>query len=263
MTLRRRLCWYSLVADALLALGSYQLAVVVFTSFHHCELRFFTERFEWGLPLAVVAILVTFVWLGLYKLEAYVSRPLHLFTLLKGSLIALVITAFFAFTFKSPVVSESRLTVFTAFAVFFVASAVVRIALLDRLYVADVRARRGGSMVIGASADSSVIASRCRDLRGYAPVLAIEPLDRRRNGYDAEPALLARPGRRRAGAAPGVPGRRLRGPQGDLRPHRRGSLPGRRGVRHRPAGEPARHHAAADAPLRDARDARASRPGRR
>ena len=190
MTLRRRLCWYSLVTDALLALGSYQLAVVVFTSFHHLELRFFTESFEWGMPLAVVAILATFVWLGLYKLEAYVSRPLHLFTLLKGTLIALVITAFFAFAFKSPVVSESRLTVFTAFAVFYAASAVVRIAPLDRLYVADVRDRRGGSIVIGASADSSVIASRCRDLRGYAPVLAIEPLDKRRNGFDAEPALL-------------------------------------------------------------------------
>jgi len=190
MTLRRRLCWYSLVTDALLALGSYQLAVVVFTSFHHLELRFFTDSFDWGLPLATAAILITFVWLGLYKLEAYVSRPLHLFTLLKGTLIALVITAFFAFAFKSPVMSESRLTVFTAFTVFFAASAVVRIAVIDKLYVADVRARRGGSLVIGASADSSVIASRCRDLRGYAPVLAIEPLDKRRNGYDAEPALL-------------------------------------------------------------------------
>jgi exopolysaccharide biosynthesis polyprenyl glycosylphosphotransferase len=190
MTLRRRLCWYSLVTDGLLALGSYQLAVVVFTSFHHLELRFFTDRFEWGLPLAVVAILITFVWLGLYKLEAFASRPLHLFTLLKATLIALVMTAFFVFAFKSPAVGESRLTVFTAFAVFFAASAVVRIALLDRLYVADVRGRRGGSIIIGASADSSVIASRCRDLRGYSPVLAIEPLDKRRNGYDAEPALL-------------------------------------------------------------------------
>ncbi len=190
MTLRRRLRWYTLTVDVLLALGSYQLAVVVFTSFHHFELRFFTEGFEWGLPLGTVAIVATFVWLGLYKLEVYVSRPLHLFTLLKGTLIALVITAFFAFVFKSPVISESRLTVFTAFAVFFVAAAVLRIALLDRLYVADVRERRGGSIVIGASADSSVIASRCRDLRGYAPVRAIEPLDKRRNGYDAEPALL-------------------------------------------------------------------------
>ena len=190
MTLRRRVRWYSVAADALLALGSYQLAVVVFSTLHHYELRFFTEGFEWGQPLAAVVTLATFTRLGLYKLEAYVSRPLHLFILFKGTFIALVITAFFAFTFKAPVVSESRLTVFTAFAVFFVMAAVARIALLDRLYVADVRTRRGGSVVIGVSADSTVVASRCRDLRGYAPVVAIEPLDRRRNGYDAEPALL-------------------------------------------------------------------------
>ena len=99
----------------------------------------------------------------------------------------------------------------------------MRIALLDRLYVADVRARRGGSIVIGASADSSVIASRCRDLRGYAPVRAIEPLDRRRNGYDAEPALL----RALAAAEPAprqvfLDGASL-GHKADLRPHRRGS----------------------------------------
>jgi lipopolysaccharide/colanic/teichoic acid biosynthesis glycosyltransferase len=35
-----------------------------------------------------------------------------------------------------------------------------------------------------------VIVSRCKELRGYAPVVSLEPLDRRRNGYDAEPALL-------------------------------------------------------------------------
>ena len=244
--------------------ASYQLAVVVFTSFHHLELRFFTDRFDWGLPLAVVAILVTFVWLGLYKLEAFVSRPLHLFTLLKGTLVALVITAFFVFTFKSPVVERVA------------AHRVHRLRRLlrglgRRAHRAARQALRrptcaraaAASLVIGASADSSVIASRCRELRGFAPVRGDRAAGQAPQRLRRRAGAAARAGRRRAGAAPGVPGRRLRRPQGDLRPHRRGSRPRRRGVRHRPAGEPARHHAAAHAPLRDAGDARAPRPGRR
>jgi exopolysaccharide biosynthesis polyprenyl glycosylphosphotransferase len=190
MSLRSRLCYWSLATDVLLAVAAYELALVVFSLIHHYEVRLTTEPLDWGLPVGVIAIVLTFLWLGLYKLEAYVSRRLHLMTLAKGALIALVITAFFAFTFKAPLVTDSRLTVFTTFAVFFVLAAVARIGLLDRLYVDDARGRRGGTLVIGASADSSVIASRCRELRGYAPVTALEPLDKRRNGHDAEAALL-------------------------------------------------------------------------
>jgi len=189
MNLRSRLCFWSVVADVLLAVAAYELALVVFSLIHDYQVRLATESFDWGLPLGLVAIVVTFLWLGLYKLEAYASRPLHLMTLAKGTLVALVVTAFFAFTFKAPFVSDSRLTVFTTFAIFLVLAAVVRIGLLDRLYVADARSRRGGTLVVGASADSSVVASRCRELRGYAPVTALEPLDKRRNGHDAEPAL--------------------------------------------------------------------------
>ena len=192
---RTQLCWLALAADVGLAIASYEIALVVFGWFHHYQLTLATDTFDWCLPLALVAIVGVFTWLGLYKLEAYASRPLHLMTLAKGSLVALVITAFFAFSFKAPIVSDSRLTVFTTFAVFLVLAAAVRIGLLDGLYVADARRRRGGTMVIGASADSSVVVSRCRELRGFAPVTALEPLDKRRNGYDAEPALLAALGR--------------------------------------------------------------------
>jgi len=102
MSLRSRLCYWSLAADVLLAVAAYELALVVFSLIHHFEVRLATESFDWGLPVALTAIVLTFLWLGLYKLEAYVSRPLHLMTLAKGAVIALVITAFFAFTFKAP-----------------------------------------------------------------------------------------------------------------------------------------------------------------
>ena len=64
-------------------------------------------------------ILGAFLYIGLYKLEIWVSRPLHVVTLFKGVLAALIITSFFVFAFKAPLVNDSRLTIFTAFALFF------------------------------------------------------------------------------------------------------------------------------------------------
>ncbi len=261
MTLRRRLRWYSVAADALLALGSYQLAVVVFSSLHHYELRFFTEGFEWGLPLAAVVILVTFTGLGLYKLEAYVSRPLHLFTILKGTVIALVITAFFAFTFKAPVMNESRLTVFTAFARLLRrrgrrAHRVARQA-LRRRRARPSRRLRGDRRLGGQLGDRQSLPrpARVRACGGDRAVGQAPQRLRCRAGA----AKGAR--RRRAGAASSLPGRRVSRPQGHLRPHRCRTRARRGGLRHRPAGRPSGHHPPADAALRDARDARAPRSG--
>jgi len=189
-TVRRRLHVTSLVADVAVALVCYELAIIIFNWFHHYELRFMTDSFDWGLPFGVLALVGTYLWMGLYKLEAYVSRPLHLLAVARGTVVAMVITAFVAFAFKAPIVTESRLTLFTIFTIFFVVDAAVRLWLLDDLYKADVRARHGGTVVIGDGADTSHIVGRCRELRGFAPVKTLEPLDKRRNGYDAEPALL-------------------------------------------------------------------------
>ncbi len=171
-------------------LAAYELALVVFSWFHDSTFHFTTGRFDWGLPLSLAAIVVTFLVLGLYKLEAYVSRPLHLAVLAKGTVVALVITAFFEFTFKMPFVSESRLTVFSTFLAFFVLDAAVRLLFVELVYEHDIRVRRGGTLVLGDGVDSSYVVARCRELRGFAPVKAVEALDKRRNGYDAEPALL-------------------------------------------------------------------------
>jgi len=189
-TLRARVRWFSLTVDILLALAAYEIALVFFGVFHHYRVQFFSQSLNAGLPLCIAVILVTFLVLGLYKLEAYVSRPLHFLTVAKGSLIAMVVTAFFSFAFKSPVVNESRLIVATWFLLFFVFDALARVWLLEKLYSADVRGCRGDSIIIGDGSDGSVIASRCRELRGFAPVVTLRPRDKRRNGFDAEAALL-------------------------------------------------------------------------
>jgi len=40
----------------------------------------------WSLPVLVVILVGTYFAMGLYKLEAYVSRPLHLWTIFKATI---------------------------------------------------------------------------------------------------------------------------------------------------------------------------------
>jgi exopolysaccharide biosynthesis polyprenyl glycosylphosphotransferase len=188
-SIRSRLVGVSLAADVLVWLLSYELALVLFSWVHDSRLDLLPSSFDWSLIVGLLCVASTFLWLGLYKLEVYVSRPLHLITIAKGTLIAMVITAFFAFAAKAPLVNESRLVVFGEFFMYAVLIALVRTLFLDRLYRQDVLERHG-TLVIGENAALSHIAGRCQDLRGFAPVVTVEPADRRRNGYDADPALL-------------------------------------------------------------------------
>jgi exopolysaccharide biosynthesis polyprenyl glycosylphosphotransferase len=190
MRLIFRIRLWAFIADVALALASYELALVVFAWYHDHSLRWFAASFDWGLLLGLAVILGAFIYMGLYKLEIWVSRPLHVVTLFKGVVGALIVTAFFVFAFKAPFIDDSRLTIFTAFALFFLLSASVRIGLLDRLYRHDVREHRGCTLVIGESADSGILVSRLKELRGYSRVAVAEPLDKRRNGHEAEPALV-------------------------------------------------------------------------
>jgi len=180
----------SLVADLLIGLFSYEVALVVFSWLHGFDVKLFADVFYWGIPVGLAAVVITFLVLGLYKMEVYVSRTLHVITLCKAALVALLVVSSLAFAFKAALVTHSRLTILTAFGVFVIVDALVRVLALDHLYRSDVRDRKGGSVVIGASADSLVITSRCGELRGFAPVRVLEPLDKRRNGFDAEPELL-------------------------------------------------------------------------
>ena len=188
--IRGKLHLWGIVADIAIALASYEAALIVFSWFHDYSVNLTTHSFDWGLIVALAAIVGCFLYCGLYKLEAWVSRPLHVVILFKGTLIAVLITAFFAFAFKAPLISDSRLTVFTTFSLFFMLDAWVRVGLLDRLYRRDVRERPGATVVIGWSSDGGILVSRLKELRGFGQVRTLEPEDRRRNGFDAEPALL-------------------------------------------------------------------------
>jgi exopolysaccharide biosynthesis polyprenyl glycosylphosphotransferase len=188
--LRRRLLALSVLADLLALLLAYAIAFAVFSWSHDQTLRLAPGSFDWGLVAAGVVTLLVFRRLGLYRLEAYVSRPLHLMLLLKGVTVALVVTAFLVYAIHSPMVRDSRLMVFATFFVLLALAVVARLFVLDRLYRRDVRERQGATVVVGWFTDAGILVSRLKELRGFAQVRSLQPADRRRNGYDADPRLV-------------------------------------------------------------------------
>ena len=188
--LRSKLRLWALFCDVALAAGSYKLVLMVFASLHYARFQSGSTSFDWDLVVTLVALVGSFAYGGLYTAEAWASRPLHTMTLLKGTALALVIAAFIAFTFKAPLVSDSRFAVFSAFGLFFVLDACVRVGLIDRIYQRDLRERPGVTVVVGFDSAGSILASRLKELRGYGRILALQPLDRRRNSSGAEPSLL-------------------------------------------------------------------------
>ena len=188
--LRVRLLVRSLIADVVLCLLANQLALAVFAWYHDLgSFRYFYEL-DWGILLSAVVVVVAYVWLGLYKMEAYVSRPMHVMLVVRAVVVAVVVTAFLSFALKSPLIMDSRLIIFASFTIFFVLDVVVRLALLDKAYQDDVRRRPGETILIAWGSTGSHLAARCGELRGFARPSVLEPRERRRNGFSADPSLL-------------------------------------------------------------------------
>ena len=188
--LRERLQRWSVLVDVAAALASYEVAVMLFAWIHDGRLELTVGTFDWGLPVALAAGLASFTYCGLYKMEAWVSRPIHVMEIFRGTLIALVVTSFFTYTFTAPMMLDSRLTVFTAFAVFFALDSWLRVGLVDRIYRKDVHDRPGPTVVIGFDAERSILVSRLKELRGFGRILPLQPMDRRRNGFAAEAQMV-------------------------------------------------------------------------
>ncbi len=191
MSLRRRITLWSMACDVAAFVASFQVALVLHRLWRDYGGSVVAPATDWSVPVGLAVTLGVFGALGLYKVEVYVSRPLHAMTLLKGVLVALVVVAFAAFALKAQVVTESRFLVFNTFAGFFVVTGLLRLGLVDRLYRQDVRERPGATVVVGRSLESGVLVGRLKELRGYSRVVALEPADRRVNGHDAEPRMLA------------------------------------------------------------------------
>ena len=189
--LRNRLSLLSAIADVSAALVAYWIALVVWDVYRGQPITPWTASPDWSVPLVLFVTLSCFLAVGLYKLEVYVSRPLHAATLIKGTLVVLVLTAFLSFALKAPVVTESRLTLFVACLIFFTLSFTLRMFVLDRVYRADVARRGGVTLLIGAASECEELQLALRDLRGFSLMRSAVPLDPHRNGNPPEPQLVS------------------------------------------------------------------------
>lgn len=180
----------SLFVDAAMCVLAHLAALSVFSWYHDFGFLDAFTTFGWSLVLSTILVVVIYTGLGLYKMEAYVSRPLHVLLILRAVVLATIIAAFLSFVLKSSLLIDSRLVIFTSFTLFVLLDAALRICWLDRLYQADARRRPGSTLVIAWGSTGMHLAARCHELRGFAQVNRLEPPDRRRHAGIVEPALL-------------------------------------------------------------------------
>jgi exopolysaccharide biosynthesis polyprenyl glycosylphosphotransferase len=189
-SLRSLVVGVSLAGDIAVTVVSYLVALALWGVVRGSGIDF-TLQPDWSLPVLVVTLVATFMAVGAYKVEAFVSRPLHLWTILKGTTIALVITAFVAFAFHAQATSYSRGVLFGSFVLLFILLTVVRFAVIDARLVRGRLRALGDTLVIGQSTESGLLASRLRELRGYNKLRCLALTGPVGNGYGAEPAALA------------------------------------------------------------------------
>ena len=126
--------------------------------------------FDWALALPFVAVLVAFSSAGLYERDAYMSRPLHAWTIAQASFLAFVASAAAAFLIDAGWFAVPRLTFVLTFVIFPPFDLLVRLGALDRLYVSWVRRCRPVGYVVGDSPDARRISERLSMLRGFSRV---------------------------------------------------------------------------------------------
>ena len=168
---RSQLAWGTVAADIVAMVIAYLAAVAVRT-FVLSATGVPAPRFtlDWSVVVLVVAAVAAFYASGLYELEAYVSRPLHLWTLLKASLVALAVSALSVYVIRADAFDEPRLVLLMTFALFVLLVCIFRLGVLDSLCVAWVRHHRPMSVVFGDSDEALALAGRLSQLRGFDQV---------------------------------------------------------------------------------------------
>lgn len=127
---------------------------------------------SWWIVLFAVATGAAFYVAGLYDLEVYVSRPLHLWTLVRVSLVALAVSGPLFVILDTGARQHLELGL-AAFVSFLVLSGVFRFFVLDRRYTAMVRRNGRVSLVVGDSEPAQRLTQRLGQLRGFDKVESV------------------------------------------------------------------------------------------
>lgn len=188
---REQLRWGSVVADVVAVVSAY-MATVAVRAFATPTIGQPAVSWspDWTIVVLVAAAVSVFYASGLYEREAYVSRPLHLWVLLKASLIAFVISAIPVLAIGSDAFHEPWFPLLPTFAIFVLTVCILRLWVLDRLYMASTRRRRSVSFVLGDSEVAQELADRLRGLRGFNQVERVVPVASRLNMTEALRAVL-------------------------------------------------------------------------
>jgi len=140
---------------------------------------------EWPLIVPFIAIFATFSATGLYERDAYSSRPLQAWTILRATAAALIISSAAAFLIGSGWFNIPRLTIVLAFVLFPVFDLPLRLFGLHVMYTDWVERRRPVAYVVGDSPEPRRIAKRLTSLRGFARVRSIDEEGPTRSWADA------------------------------------------------------------------------------
>ncbi len=172
---RTRLGWASVGSDVLALFGAYLFAGAVRSLVPSAaSLSAVPFQLDWSIAIFAVVVVAVFYVSGLYEPEAYVSRPLHLWILLKASFIAFMVSALTAYLVRSATFDGSRIVLLLTFAVFVVAAAALRFGALDGVCGAWLRQRRPVSLLVGDSEIARKLAEHLGDLRGFDRMVRVD-----------------------------------------------------------------------------------------
>jgi exopolysaccharide biosynthesis polyprenyl glycosylphosphotransferase len=129
---------------------------------------------EWPLVIPFFAMLAVFYSEGLYERDAYMSRPLHAWTVTRAAGHAFVIAAAASFLAGPAWFNVSRLILVLTFVIFVPLDLAVRLGILDRVYVAWVRRSRPIGFVVGGSPVAVAFAEHLSQLHGFDSVRGVE-----------------------------------------------------------------------------------------
>ncbi len=129
---------------------------------------------DWSLALPFVTVLAAFAAAGLYERDAYVSRPLHAWTILRASTLAFIVSSAAAFVIGSGWITISRLTLMLTFAMLPLFTFPLRLGALHEMYESWVKKHEPVAYVVGDSPESRRIAARLGKLRGFNRVCCID-----------------------------------------------------------------------------------------
>jgi len=129
---------------------------------------------DWSVVVPFIAIFVAFSATGLYERDSYSSRPLHAWTIIRATTVALIVSAAGAFLIGTGWFNVPRLTLVLTFGLFPLLDVPLRLIGLHAMYTSWVEKRRPVAYVVGDSPESRRIAKRLTSLRGFARVRSID-----------------------------------------------------------------------------------------